>query len=550
MKALITILAFSQLFSVAQVNIDSLKTIWNDENQPDTIRINALNEMVWGGYLYSQPDSAFYYANQGFELAKKKELKKELAIIINTQGVSFMIRGDYSSALEYYKESLKIKEEIGDKQGISKTYNNIGLIYMKQGNYANAIEFFNHSLSISEESNNKEGIAHCLLNIGVIYKRVENYDKALDNNMYCLKIFEELGNKDGIAKCYNNIGILYSRMDKYDKALEYYAQALTIQEELGINQSIANTLCNIAVVYQLQHNYKSSIIYQKRSLAIQEKVVNKEGMAISLSNIGSVFMYMGNHDSAIYYGKAGLKIAQEIGFASTIADAAFVLYSSYKSTDQASKALAMYELFNEINDSLQSEKNLNEIIHQEYKKKYDKQYFSDSLKNVQALELEKRYIKKEAESAKQQQYLIYITICFILIILSIIARIRFIKIRAEKEFLLKNIQILKSVTVIHFGLSNEDSLNCQLDRKKINAAIDRELNDLDWSILTLICENPSINNRKISEQASLSFDGVRYSLKKMYRIFNIHNSTENKRMALVIAALRISFQVNPENQLN
>ncbi|HIN40443.1 MAG TPA: hypothetical protein EYM84_09245, partial [Flavobacteriales bacterium] len=44
------------------VNLDSLWGVWNDKSQPDTNRLKAMNKIAWDGYLYSQPDSAFHFA--------------------------------------------------------------------------------------------------------------------------------------------------------------------------------------------------------------------------------------------------------------------------------------------------------------------------------------------------------------------------------------------------------------------------------------------------------------------------------------------------------
>ena len=48
--------------SLAQVNLDSLWNVWNDNTQPDTNRLKAMNKIALDGYLFSQPDSAFYFA--------------------------------------------------------------------------------------------------------------------------------------------------------------------------------------------------------------------------------------------------------------------------------------------------------------------------------------------------------------------------------------------------------------------------------------------------------------------------------------------------------
>ena len=113
----------------AQVNLDSLFGVWNDETKADTSRLKAIYKISWDGYLFSQPDSAFYFAQQEYDFALKVDNKKYMAQALNTQGASFYFKGNYEKALEYYEKSLKIAEEIGDKKGMGSSYNNIGAIY-------------------------------------------------------------------------------------------------------------------------------------------------------------------------------------------------------------------------------------------------------------------------------------------------------------------------------------------------------------------------------------------------------------------------------------
>ena len=62
--------------SIAQVNLDSLWNVWNDHSQADTSRLKAINDIAWDGYLYTQPDSAFYYAQVEYEFAFSVNKKK------------------------------------------------------------------------------------------------------------------------------------------------------------------------------------------------------------------------------------------------------------------------------------------------------------------------------------------------------------------------------------------------------------------------------------------------------------------------------------------
>ena len=45
----------------AQVNLDSLFGVWNDETKADTSRLKAMHKIAWDGYLNTKPDSTFYY---------------------------------------------------------------------------------------------------------------------------------------------------------------------------------------------------------------------------------------------------------------------------------------------------------------------------------------------------------------------------------------------------------------------------------------------------------------------------------------------------------
>ncbi|MHB1278567.1 MAG: hypothetical protein ACYC1Q_09215 [Bacteroidia bacterium] len=47
--------------AVAQINIDSLNGVWNDKTAADTTRLDALQKITWEVYLFSMPDSGFYY---------------------------------------------------------------------------------------------------------------------------------------------------------------------------------------------------------------------------------------------------------------------------------------------------------------------------------------------------------------------------------------------------------------------------------------------------------------------------------------------------------
>jgi len=443
--------------TIAQVNLDSLWNVWNDESQADTNRLKAMNDFAWYGYIFSQTDSAFYFAQLQYDFAKSVNNKKQMANALNTQGVAFELKSDYFKAIEYHTRCLKIKKEIGDKSGISFSLNNIGNIYYYQGDYAKAIDYYTRSLKIKEEMGDKKGIASSLNNIGLIYQVQGDYAKAMDYYTRCLKIDEEIGDKSGIAGSLNNIGAIYKDQGDYAKALEYYTKSLKIYEEIGYKIGIGDLLNNIGIIYEVQGETTKAMDYYTRSLKIREEIGNKEGItdilnnigmfyddqgdyakaleyytrslkideeigykkgiAGSLNNIGVIYKNQGDYAKALKKSDKALSIAQEVGSIIEIKNASKNLWITYKKQGKYQQSLEMHEQYIEMRDSIQSEESQRAVIHQDYKYKYEKQAAADSVvaaeankvKNAQlaAEKAENKQHQLEADQQKQQKYFLY-----------------------------------------------------------------------------------------------------------------------------------------------
>ncbi|MFO7864713.1 MAG: tetratricopeptide repeat protein [Salinivirgaceae bacterium] len=523
-----------------QTGIDSLKSVWKNNLLDDSTRLAAVNALILNHYMYSNQDSTFCYAQMLYEFAEKRDLKLEMAHSLNILGVAHMDKGDFLTSKKYFEQSLDIKKANSTDQNIANTLNNLAILHAKFGNYDKSIDYQNQSLSISEKTNDSVGKAQSLSNIATLHNRMGSFDKALEYNILALQLSKELQHREGMAICYHNMGVVFSRKSSFDTAIYYYNKAQGLQGELNNKLAEAKTLANIGSVKNMQGFHAEAVNYQNKSLEIYEAIGNKEGVSGTYINIGSIYQTQGNYASAVNYLNKGLEIARLTGLKENIAAATKGLYEAYKAIGNTRMALSMYEQYTFVQDSLQSDKNKRELIHQEYKYKYLQMHLADSLRNAQALELERKEHQKNAAIERTQRYSMIALFLLILTIIAIVVRLRSIKIKNEKDILLKEIEVLKSNTVIYARQNDQSDLDKQLNRDKICSNIDGILNDTDWNVLTVLCSKPTINNREISEKISLSFEGVRSSLKKMYRIFDIQKSKENQRIALVIKAIQLS----------
>ena len=69
-----------------------------------------MHDIAWGGYLFSQPDSAFYFAQLEYDFAEYVNNKKYMSDALNVQGLSLLYLGDFAKSIDYFTKCLKIKK--------------------------------------------------------------------------------------------------------------------------------------------------------------------------------------------------------------------------------------------------------------------------------------------------------------------------------------------------------------------------------------------------------------------------------------------------------
>ena len=67
-----------------------------------------MHEIAWNCYLFTQPDSAFYFAGLQYDFAKSVNNKNSMADALNTLGAVMTHKGDLIKANEYYNFFQKI----------------------------------------------------------------------------------------------------------------------------------------------------------------------------------------------------------------------------------------------------------------------------------------------------------------------------------------------------------------------------------------------------------------------------------------------------------
>lgn len=371
-------------------NIDSLKIALKTAKH-DTVKVNTLFWLV-----EATPEGEWQKHNEQYlqftknkvsttsNSSENKFFKQHYARALNNLGFIESELGDLKKAVEHYKESLKIREEIGDKSGIASCLNNIGNSYEFRGDYETALDYYKKSIKLKEEVGNKEGIASSLNNIASIYQRIGKTDLALENFKKSLKIRREINNKDGIAISLNNMGGFYDAIGNIPKAIESFNESLKICEEIGDKNGQGLACLNLGGMYEDQGELVNAKKYYYKSLKFFSEIGYKEGEGTAYVNIATMYKNENKIDTALKYFNKALEI--------------YILTEDELRTARVYNNLAVIE---------QNAKNFERAltyydkaltIQQKYK---DKQGMAFSLKNIGTVHYKKKDLAKAIQYGKQ-----------------------------------------------------------------------------------------------------------------------------------------------------
>ena len=190
-KNKILILVLFALPYASNAQVDSLTQAFDNIHAHDSLRFNALS-LLFKEFIFSNPDSAAYYANTHYKLATEKDLLLETSTALHNHGLVYHVKGNLDSAEVYYLKSAKIGKTLNNSPIISGTYNNLALISKNNGDYQKALDYFIEVQILDEKNGNLSGMSSIFNNIALIYEDLQSLDKALSYHNKSLKIAEDM----------------------------------------------------------------------------------------------------------------------------------------------------------------------------------------------------------------------------------------------------------------------------------------------------------------------------------------------------------------------
>jgi tetratricopeptide (TPR) repeat protein len=407
MKKLVYISLLSVLFTIkpawAQVNTDSLKKIWYAKSNHDTTRMRALFNLGWDGYLFSNPDSAFYFGKKLFEFAKTKKDTNYMTSALNLMGGAKYFQGDFKAAQKWQLRQLDLAIKQKNKRAMRSSYGNLSNTLFEFGNYPKAIEYQFKSLRIAEELKDTAGLAFSTYIIGVIYQSEKEYKKSLGYLEMALNYASTAKDENTLAAILLNMGGLNLDFGNRSKAMTYYARALALFKKTNDLRGYAMALDNMSQIYAADKKYEQALDHLKNAIVIQQQIGHLDGVANSLNMRATTKYEMGNYAEAIEDAKKSFDMAKQSGSVKQMEEAGKSLYMSYKKTGRFKDAMEMHELYIKMRDSIANQEAQKSIMVQEFKYAYEKKSLRNKLRSKEEKRTNEALYKRE----RIQRYLLY-----------------------------------------------------------------------------------------------------------------------------------------------
>jgi len=447
---------------------------------------------------------------------------------LTEKGFAYFVKEDFEKAENNLINAIAIQAKLNDEKGMANLYSNLASIYRGQGKFIETIKYYNYSLKIFQETKEEVSEATLLSNLGLVYNDLKNIEIALYYYEKSLIIYEKLNLQDKIGYIDLYIGAIDFENNNYKASIHQAEKALSIFKEVNNLLSSIDCYILLAKAHQKLNETDKAFECINQSLELCKKL-NLTSKIIESQSFIAELLIESDIKKATQIGENLLPIIDSISDKKIKANFYNLLFKCYKKQNKIELSHAMYDKYILYNDSIIKELSnlelMKEAVNQEFKMKLSKaeQNFQQSEKDLKR----NQFIK-----------LTFLVILFLLIVSAIYyyARKKIISNRKIRDELLEEIKKLKSNDSTKIVVN---STEFQLNREKIEAAINRKLNETDWNILNILLKEPEIANKEIAEKAFMSIDGIGSSLRRMYLYFDIKES-KYKKISLIMEAIKAS----------
>jgi len=354
---------------------DSLAGVIDRYPANDTTKTNLM-VLLAKMLAYSDPSRGMKVIDAEIPIARQLHYKKGILESYNVKSSLYFLQGNLMQAETVGEEYLQTATRFNDKPNLIVANSLLGILSSQSGNYAKALEYMLSSLKLAEEVGDKNKLAALDQNLGNVYNDMEDYDKAIESIVPRMPV---------PPSPYNNIGSVLIHQKRYKEALEYLETGSRISQQTNNRRSLAGAYTNLSDAWHNLGDNDKSYEFGTRALDISRALSDKRSMANAMINAGTALSDVSDnvlrarhidpkdrYPMAVGLLDSAIQLAAAIGDPVTREEAYKYLGEISRREKDYSLALSSMQAYEELHDTIINNDNEKTIIRKFIQYDYDK----------------------------------------------------------------------------------------------------------------------------------------------------------------------------------
>ena len=267
------------------------------------------------------------------------------------------LRGEKEKALDYAQQSVALLQAAGEPDDASVSFDELRAICESLDDKPKVLAALDQVKLLSRRNGERKMEAEALILIAEIHKAIGETQKALDAYNETLAIFRATADRNGEARALISIGWLFAGLNQKPKALDYFHQALAIYTALGDAGQQATVLKFLSRIYVSLGQMQKAIEQSHRALQIWRKIGNPNEEAAALLTLGEAYRDVGDRQRALELSEQAAQLFHATGNRAeeaktlTFTGLAHHLLGEYpQAIDRLNQAITLYQSLAARND--------------------------------------------------------------------------------------------------------------------------------------------------------------------------------------------------------
>lgn len=207
---------------------------------------------------------------------------------------------DYAVMQQAASEALELYVALGDRTGVAQTKNALGIVNHLFGRSDEAEGFFRESLVMSRELGNKRDAANSLSNLGAIaLDQRGDFVEATKIFEECLQLSRDLGDKRSESIDLSNLGSTAFLAGDIDRAIHLSRASLKVARDLQMEPLVGSELISLGRYELEKGNVAEAVLALKKGLGICRRQHNHETIGMAIENFARVALRLGRNTDGV-----------------------------------------------------------------------------------------------------------------------------------------------------------------------------------------------------------------------------------------------------------